>query len=71
MIHRIGTETGTQALIITAPGGAASAGLSVPMLIAFILDLLISNSVMVVLTAIGLVASLIVGSFAGARMPGG
>lgn len=73
MIHGIGAETGTQVLIIAAVGGAASEGLGVPMMIAFILGLLISNSAIVVLTATGFVASragkrlyLIVGSVAGA-----
>lgn len=73
MIHGIGAETGTQVLIIAAVGGAASAGLGIPMMIAFVLGLLISNSVIVVLTATGFVASqvgrrlyLIVGSVAGA-----
>jgi high-affinity nickel-transport protein len=57
MIHGIGAETGTQVLIIAAIGGAAGAGLGVPMMIAFIAGLLISNSVIVVLTSTGFVAS--------------
>lgn len=73
MIHGIGAETGTQVLIIAAVGGASSVGLGIPMMIAFILGLLISNSAIVLLTASGFVASqlrdrvyLIVGSIAGA-----
>jgi hypothetical protein len=57
MIHGIGAETGTQVLIIAAVGGAAGAGLGVPMLAAFIVGLLISNTVIVVLSATGFVAS--------------
>jgi len=73
MIHGIGAETGSQVLIIAAVGGAASAGLGVPMMVAFIVGLVISNSVIVFLTATGFVASqvrqriyLVVGVVAGA-----
>jgi high-affinity nickel permease len=72
MIHGIGAETGTQVLIIAAIGGAAGAGLGIPMMIAFICGLLISNTAIVVLTATGFVASqartriyLVVGAVAG------
>ena len=37
MIHGVGAETGSQVLLIAAVGGAASAGLGVPMLLAFVL----------------------------------
>jgi high-affinity nickel-transport protein len=57
MIHGIGAETGTQVLIIAGVGGAASAGLGVPMLIAFIIGLLISNTAIIVISATGFVAS--------------
>src|SRR5262249_50645140 len=57
MIHGIGAETGTQVLLIAAIGGASSQGLGYPMLFAFILGLLVSNSVVVVLTATGFIAS--------------
>ncbi len=56
MIHGIGAETGSQVLLIAAVGGAASAGLGVPMMFAFILGLLVSNTAIVVLTASGFVA---------------
>jgi high-affinity nickel-transport protein len=56
-IHGIGAETGTQVLLIAALGGAAGAGLGVPMLFAFVLGLLISNTVIVLITATGFVAS--------------
>jgi hypothetical protein len=57
MIHGIGAETGTQVLIIAAVGGAAGAGLGVPMMAAFIVGLLISNTAIVILSATGFVAS--------------
>ena len=57
MIHGIGAETGSQVLIIAAVGGAAGQGLGVPMMLAFILGLLASNSIVVLVTATGFVAS--------------
>ena len=57
MIHGIGAETGSQVLLIAAVGGAASAGLGIPMLIAFVIGLLISNLAIVVLSSVGFVAS--------------
>jgi high-affinity nickel-transport protein len=57
MIHGIGAETGTQVLLIAAVGGAASAGLGVPMLLAFVIGLLISNFAIVVISSVGFVAS--------------
>src|SRR6185503_11168944 len=57
MIHGIGAETGTQVLLIAAVGGAASAGLGVPMLFAFVIGLLISNFAIVVISSVGFVAS--------------
>jgi cytochrome c biogenesis protein CcdA len=73
MIHGFGAETGSQVLIIAAVGGAANVGLGVPMMIAFIIGLLMSNTFIVLLTATGFVASqlrtriyLIVGVLAGA-----
>ena len=57
MIHGIGAETGTQVLLIAAVGGAASTGLGIPMLFAFVIGLLISNLVIVVVSSIGFVAS--------------
>ncbi|MBA2718867.1 MAG: hypothetical protein H0U52_06465 [Chloroflexi bacterium] len=57
MIHGIGAETGTQVLIIAAIGGAAGQGLGVPMMLAFIIGLLISNTIIVVISATGFVAS--------------
>ena len=72
MIHGIGAETGTQVLLIAAVGGAASAGLGIPMLLAFVVGLLISNFVIVVISSVGFVASqtrervyVVVGAIAG------
>ena len=57
MIHGIGAETGTQVLLIAAIGGASSQGLGLPMLAAFIVGLLLSNSIVVFITATGFIAS--------------
>ena len=57
MIHGIGAETASQALLIAAVGGASAAGLGVPMLFAFIIGLVLSNTAIVILTATGFVAS--------------
>ena len=57
LIHGIGAETGTQVLLIAAIGGASSQGLGIPMMLAFIVGLLISNSVVVFITATGFIAS--------------
>jgi high-affinity nickel permease len=57
LIHGIGAETGTQVLLIAAIGGASSQGLGIPMMLAFIVGLLISNSIVVFVTATGFIAS--------------
>ena len=57
MIHGIGAETGTQILFIAAIGGANAVGLGIPMMIAFILGLLITNTIMVVISSSGFLAS--------------
>ena len=57
MIHGIGAETGSQVLLIAAVGGAAGLGLGVPMMLAFVVGLVISNTVIVVLTSAGFVTS--------------
>lgn len=57
MIHGIGAETGTQVLIIAAVGGAAQVGLGIPMMLAFIVGLVITNTAIVVISAAGFVAS--------------
>jgi len=57
MIHGVGAETGTQVLLIAAIGGASSQGLGLPMMLAFIAGLLVANSLIVVITATGFIAS--------------
>ena len=57
MIHGVGAETGSQVLLIAAIGGAAGQGLGVPMMLAFIVGLLISNTLVVVISATGFIAS--------------
>lgn len=57
MIHGIGAETGTQVLLIASIGAASSQGLGIPMMVAFIAGLLISNSIVVLITATGFIAS--------------
>jgi high-affinity nickel-transport protein len=57
MIHGVGAETATQVLLIAAIGGAASQGLGIPMMIAFIVGLLISNTVVILITSSGFLAS--------------
>ncbi len=57
LIHGIGAETGTQVLLIAAIGGASSQGLGLPMMVAFIVGLLISNSIVVFITATSFIAS--------------
>lgn len=57
VIHGVGAETGTQVLLIAAIGGASSQGLGIPMMLAFIVGLLISNSIVVFITATGFIAS--------------
>jgi len=57
MIHGIGAETGTQVLLIASVGGAASQGLGLAMLIAFVLGLVTSNTVIAVLGSAGFISS--------------
>jgi high-affinity nickel-transport protein len=57
MIHGIGAETGTQVLFIGAIGGASAAGLGIPMMLAFIAGLLITNTLIVIISASGFLAS--------------
>jgi high-affinity nickel-transport protein len=57
MIHGIGAETGTQVLLIAGIGGASAQGLGIPMMLAFIVGLVITNTIIVVVTASGFLAS--------------
>ena len=72
MIHGIGAETGTQVLFIGAIGGADAIGLGIPMMLAFICGLLITNTLIVILSASGFLASqakrkiyIVIGAIAG------
>jgi high-affinity nickel permease len=72
MIHGIGAETGTQVLFIGAIGGADAIGLGIPMMLAFIVGLLITNTLIVVISASGFLASqarrriyIVIGAIAG------
>lgn len=57
MIHGVGAETGTQVLVITTAVGAGSKTMGVIALTAFIVGLLISNSIVAVVTTVGFVSS--------------
>jgi high-affinity nickel permease len=57
MIHGVGAETGTQALVIATAVGANSQLLGVVALCAFLVGLLISNSVVTVISSMGFVSS--------------
>jgi cytochrome c biogenesis protein CcdA len=57
MIHGVGAETATQVLFIAAIGGASSIGLGIPMMLAFVIGLLISNTLIVIISASGFLAS--------------
>jgi high-affinity nickel-transport protein len=57
MIHGVGAETGSQVLLIAAVGGAATQGLGTGMMVAFILGLLISNTLIAFLSATGFISS--------------
>ena len=57
LIHGIGAETGTQVLLIAAVGGAATQGLGVGMLLAFVAGLLVSNAAVAVVTSAGFVSA--------------
>jgi hypothetical protein len=57
LIHGVGAETGTQVLIIAAVGGAASQGLGVGMLLAFVAGLLVSNTAVALLTSAGFISA--------------
>jgi high-affinity nickel permease len=57
MIHGVGAETGTQALVIATAVGADSQLLGVVALCAFLVGLLISNSMVTVISSMGFVSS--------------
>jgi hypothetical protein len=57
VIHGIGAETGTQALVIATAVGAQSQAAGVVALVAFLVGLLISNSIVTVVSTAGFVSS--------------
>jgi hypothetical protein len=57
MIHGVGAETGTQALIIATAAGASSKGTSVVVLFTFVIGLLISNALVTVMSTTGFVSA--------------
>ncbi|MEX2246106.1 MAG: hypothetical protein WEC75_05420 [Dehalococcoidia bacterium] len=57
LIHGIGAETGTQVLVIATAVGAASRMTGVIALMAFVVGLLISNSIVTVISTAGFVSS--------------
>ena len=57
VIHGIGAETGTQALVIATAVGAQSQAAGIVALIAFLVGLLISNSLVTVVSTAGFVSS--------------
>ena len=57
LIHGIGAETGTQALVIATAVGAASQTAGIVALAAFIVGLLISNTIVTVVSTVGFVSS--------------
>jgi high-affinity nickel-transport protein len=57
MIHGVGAETGTQALVIATAVGAQSQAAGIVALVAFLVGLLISNSIVTVVSTAGFVSS--------------
>ena len=53
LIHGIGAETGSQVLLIAAVGGAAGPGSGLLLMASFVVGLIISNSVIVAVSAAG------------------
>ncbi len=57
MIHGVGAETGTQALIIATAVGATSKTIAIVSLLFFVVGLLISNSVVTLASTVGFVSA--------------
>jgi len=57
VIHGIGAETGTQALIIATAVGATSQSVAIGALLVFVLGLLISNTAVTVMSTVGFVSA--------------
>ena len=57
MIHGVGAETGTQALIIATAVGATSQSVAIAALLVFVLGLLISNTAVTIMSTVGFVSA--------------
>ncbi|MBF6600171.1 MAG: hypothetical protein IVW36_06650 [Dehalococcoidia bacterium] len=57
LIHGIGAETGTQVLVVATAVGASNRAIGTAALVAFVIGVLISNSVMTVVSTTGFVSS--------------
>lgn len=57
LIHGVGAETGTQALVIASVVGATDRASAIVVLIAFVIGLLISNSMVTIATTTGFISS--------------
>ena len=57
LIHGVGAETGTQVLVIATAVGASSQGMGVAALGAFVVGLLISNTIVTVVSTAGFVST--------------
>ena len=57
LIHGVGAETGTQALVIASVVGATSRASAVVVLMAFVVGLLVSNSLVTIATTTGFISS--------------
>jgi high-affinity nickel-transport protein len=58
VLHGLGAETGTQVLLIAAVGGASEHGLSIAMLMAFVVGLIISNTAVAIVSGSGFSTSM-------------
>lgn len=57
LIHGVGAETGTQVLIIATAVGAGSKGMSIATLLAFLVGLLLSNSLVTIASTTGFISA--------------
>jgi high-affinity nickel-transport protein len=57
LVHGIGAETGTQALIIATAAGATSKGTAIATLLFFVFGLLLSNSAVALMSTAGFVSA--------------
>jgi high-affinity nickel-transport protein len=57
VIHGIGAETGSQALLIAGVGGVSSHAAGIAMLLGFVVGLVISNTVIAAMASTGFISS--------------